>query len=97
MIYRVQEQLCIDEVVGLVEGGDNGDGGMGALGAGAAAPVNDQLQALAIQVQQVKQGQSIMHSQLEASIGSLRIWCGQQFNLVNSNVRRFGGTIQGAC
>ena len=36
-----------------------------------------------------------MHRQLEASIASLRQWSSTQFKQINTNVRRFGGTLTG--
>ena len=48
-----------------------------------------------VNVQRMQQQSSQMHRQLEASIASFRQWSSTQFKMINTNVRRFGGTVTG--
>ena len=103
-VYRVEDTLCIDETpvhvvneaANAAAGGGNGAAIGVAIGARAPQANRDQMNAVLVNLQRTQQGQSQMHMQLEASISSLRQWAGVQFKLINTNVRRFGGTIQGA-
>ena len=52
--------------------------------------------ATLINIQRLQQQQSQNHQQVMDSIASLRTWCLGQFRTVNTNIRSFGGTIEGA-
>ena len=90
-IYRIQDTLMIDEMTaGETEP---------APEAGGAAPVgfnNQQVQQLLINLQSLQRSVAENHQQMTQSVSSLRTWTQQQFRTVNTNIRSFGGTIQGA-
>ena len=93
-IYRIQDTLMIDEMTaGETEPAPE------AGGAGGAAPVgfnNQQVQQLLINLQSLQRSVAENHQQMTQSVSSLRTWTQQQFRTVNTNIRSFGGTIQGA-
>ena len=110
-VYRINDTLCIDPVVALptlqqqgtivaaAAGGEETAAGAGvALMPGPSGRGNhyDDLQAILIQLQHQRQQMTNMEQRIDGSLSSFRAWTRNQFNVVNNNIRRFGGTIQGA-
>jgi hypothetical protein len=100
VVYRIADNLCIDELgVPMAGEGEQGDAVMQHEAAVAAAGERhdngEQFQALLIQLQQTQTTVNNNHQSVLNSIGSLRSWSEGQFQQLNSNIRRFGGTIQG--
>ena len=88
---------------GGVLGGGGGGGEPATGGEAALMPVvgrgnqYDDIQAVLIQLQnQTRQQMTTMEQHIDASVSSFQTWTRSQFNFVNNNIRRFGGTIQGA-
>ena len=96
-VYRIADTLCIDETPihgAQMEANAHHPGG----DAPAALPhqaQREQMNAMLVNVQRMQQQSSQMHRQLEASIASFRQWSSTQFKMINTNVRRFGGTVTG--
>jgi Transcriptional activator of glycolytic enzymes len=91
-IYRIQDSLMIDE---MPQAGNNG--GAAAPANGALPVVNEQQHAqVLINVQALQQAVAQNHQQQTDAIAALRTWALNQFRTVNSNIRAYGGTIQGA-
>jgi len=96
VVYRVQEQLMIDEVAGEDPPAAGGGGVAGGNVAGGNGSVSqEQHQALLIQLQQIRDSMHANHQQTQATLNALRLWIESQLLRINNNVRRFGGTIQG--
>ena len=91
VIYRVNENLMIDDMITDRSGG-GGEGG----NAHAAASQTEQVNELLIQMQHMKIEVMNMQSSIEQQVGNFRVFTSNQFHVVNNNIRRFGGTIQGA-
>jgi hypothetical protein len=76
--------------------GDNGGNVPAVAGAVQAANQQQHAQVL-INVQALQQAAVAQnHQQTTDAIASLRSWALSQFLTVNTNIRAFGGTIQGA-
>jgi hypothetical protein len=87
-VYRIADQVCVDELQGV----DGSDGG-GAAGptlqaAQNAEAVSEYTQQLLIQLNSLKQQVASMQHAVEASIGGVRTAMGQQFSVVNRNINR---------
>ena len=80
-------------------GGDHG-GQAAAAGAGAGQQLNggshQLLQGILLQVGQTRQAVSLLHMHVDNQFQAMKTWQQRQNVLINSNIRRFGGTIQGA-
>ena len=107
-VYRINDTLCIDPILqmtpqpqgnnGMVAGeqgpattGDDGNPINGGRGGGG-----DDLQSVLIQLQHQRQLLANMEQRIDGSIDAFRTWTKIQFSITNNNIRRFGGTIQGA-
>ena len=88
-MYRVEDNLWIDEIVTqeanqeAVNHNPNGAAGVPLPHQGQ----HDQMNAMLANVQRMQAHTLQMHTQLEASIASLRQWGGVQFKQLNNNVR----------
>jgi hypothetical protein len=102
-IYRIEDNLMIDLLHGLADDAAAGvaerDNGApvagGRVGAAALAATDPTVQAILVNIQQVRQQEAQHHQQNQDSISGLRAWATDQFRKVNNNIRAFGGTIQG--
>ena len=98
-IYQIEGTLCIDETpIHGAQQEANANHPNGATVAQVPLPhqaQREQMNAVLVNMQRMSQQQSQMHRQLEASIASMRQWASNQFKQINTNVRRFGGTITG--
>jgi hypothetical protein len=105
--YRINDAMCIDPVVPL-QHADKDGGAPGAIVAGTpGVPTmaggrgnqqqcdNDSYQALLIQMQHQRQQMTGMGQRIDGSLDSFWTWTRNQFTIVNNNVHRFGGSIQG--
>jgi Transcriptional activator of glycolytic enzymes len=111
-VYRINDTLCIDPVVSLQtpqqqqqQGTIPAGGGGESVVVGGVAPIPgssgrgnqyDDIQAILIQQQHLRQQMTNMEQRIDGSLSSFQAWTRSQFNVVNNNIRRFGGTIQGA-
>ena len=94
-IYRVQDTLMIAEMINT-DNGDNGGVAPPAVPGAGGVVTNQQHQQVLISLQSLQQSVAQNHQQLTQSIASLRQWALNQFRTVNTNIRSFGGTIEGA-
>ena len=96
-VYRINDALCIDPIVMQREGEGDATGAPGAHSATTAGSRgdNDSYQALLIQLQHLRQQTTSMEQRIDGSLNSFRTWTKSQFTIVNNNIRRFGGSIQG--
>ncbi|KAI2493261.1 hypothetical protein MHU86_21298 [Fragilaria crotonensis] len=96
-VYRINDTLCIDPVV--VQREEGGAPGVPATNAGGHGNQqqrdNDSYQALLIQLQHQRQQMTGMEQRIDGSLNSFRTWTRSQFTIINNNIRRFGGSIQG--
>jgi hypothetical protein len=95
-VYRIQDTLKVD----LVENQGQGPGQAPQGAGGNDVPIQfqgqqEQINGILIQLGQLQQQQAVMQQQLEHAIYEQRRWHERQYQVVNSNIRRFGGTIQG--
>jgi hypothetical protein len=105
-VYRINDTLCIDPVVSsqtpqqgtiAAGGGDTVAGGIAPMPtSGGRGNQYDDIQDILIQQQHQRQQMTSMEQRIDASLSSIQAWTRSQFNVVNNNIRRFGGTIHGA-
>lgn len=94
-IYQVSGNLVIEDIVGGNHGGQAaaaGTGGQQLNGGGS----HQLLQGILLQVGQTRQAVSLLHMHVDNQFQAMKTWQQRQNVLINSNIRRFGGTIQGA-
>jgi hypothetical protein len=89
-IYRIDEMLMIDEVTPL----EDGEGGGGNGGQQAGGPQN--LLTLLARIDRLERNDSERHRQLVGSVTRVEHTVVTHSNRTNNNIRRFGGTIEGA-
>lgn len=95
-IYQVSGNLIMEDMVGGDHGGGAG-GGWQQQGNGGGGGQNHQLlQGILLQVGQTRQAVSLLHMHVDNQFQAMKTWQQRQNVLINSNIRRFGGTIQGA-
>jgi hypothetical protein len=89
-VYRIEELLMIDEAVPLLEN----TGGNGAGGNEVASRIP--IQTMLVRMDRMERNTTDLYRQHEASIQRLERVLLTHFNTMNNNIRRFGGTIEGA-
>lgn len=95
VVYRVEDQLCIDEVSDEVQQVIEQNGAAAGNTAHGNFVTREQYNALLVQLHQMRSAMHVHHAQHEASVAALKAWLEVFLSRINNNVRRFGGTIQG--
>ena len=86
-VYRVADQVCVDELTGIITG-TGGDDGAQLEAAQTIGAQQEHIQQLMLQLQETKQQVASLQYSMEASIGGLRTDMGRQFSTVNRNIGR---------
>ena len=100
-VYRIENTVHIDEL--LPDMDQPGADGAPLHAAQSAHAQREQMQAVLLQLHQINRKQAELANQIEGAFGTFRVHVGEQFNVLNRNVRRIAvlparptGTVAGA-
>ena len=89
-VYRIENTVHIDELVGPSDTAESNDAGLNAAQAQQAH--REQMTAVLLQLHRINQRQGELATQLEGGFSGLRLHFGQELSIVNKNVHRIAVT-----